>query len=76
MTKKRSQSEYKYKYLALDVKGIYYIGQEEQQHHYILVYWISADRRWLGHSRIYLENVDEASETKKPGMKMFGVTWR
>jgi import inner membrane translocase subunit TIM21 len=49
MTKRPSENEFQYKYLALDVKG---------------------------HERIYLENVDKASNSLAKGKtKLFGVQW-
>lgn len=63
MTKAPGQSEYQYKYLALDVKGLHV--PKSKRHMLNLA----------GHSRIYLENVDAAKDQKKTGMKMFGVRW-
>lgn len=65
MIKMRGQTDFEYKYLALEVQGD------------LMLPLISPNAYCQkGYPRIYIENTDISKDLKKPSFKMFGVNWR
>lgn len=65
MTKTQGQTDFEYKYLALDVQGS------------LIPPFIPPNAHCReGYPRIYVENSDTSKDLQKPSFKMFGVDWR
>lgn len=65
MIKMQGQTDFEYKYLALEVQGDL-MPPSISPHTYCR----------KGYPRIYIENTDVSKDLKKPSFKMFGVEWR
>lgn len=65
MIKMQGQTNFEYKYLALDVQGD------------LMLQFIPPNAYCRkGYPRIYIENTDVSKDLKRPSFKLFGVDWR